>query len=151
MDWYLIFKILSRVSCVSYLRYFFNVSSPTLNYIYSHYLLFCLFCRFNYYESRVSRTGVKKSFKNSVSEMDEIIAAVTNQVEVYHQAAIKTLVLHDGPSQAGLTGRNLGGKIACLWRKCCFQRRKLLMLMQNSIRVQWTLYPNVLQYRSAVW
>ena len=30
MAWYLIFKILSRVSCVSYLRYFFNVSSPTL-------------------------------------------------------------------------------------------------------------------------
>ena len=37
-----------------------------------------------------------------MSEMDEIIAAVTNQVEVYHQAALKTLVIHDGPSQAGL-------------------------------------------------
>ena len=30
LAWYLIFKILSRVSWVSYLRYFFNVSSPTL-------------------------------------------------------------------------------------------------------------------------
>ena len=75
-------------------------------------------CRLNYYESRVSRTGVTLSLRNSVSEMDEIIAAVTTQVEVYHQAAVKTLVLHDGPSQAGLTLRLSGQK--CMWSEIYF-------------------------------
>ena len=83
--------------------------------------------------------------------MDEIIAAVTNQVEVYHQAAIKTLVLHDGPSQAGLTGRNLGGKIACLWSKMLFPKEKIINVNAKFHTCPVDTVPKCPQYRSAVW
>ncbi len=50
-----------------------------------------------FYDGRVARGG--GPFKKTIVEFDDLLVALSNQIESLHHLTLNTLVLHDGPSQ----------------------------------------------------